>query len=368
MVAMACDRVKRALLSTLGLRDDWTSEIHVFIDPNLQAGQISLTTVPVGRGSAFRLGIPPEMKELDLDRVVLHAVLLEKSNHGAGVAANNIPNWLTEGLVRCLRARDASFLSVQRINFLDVRPSQALALRKQFTSRQPLSFDELCWPESLDAEKRTRFTPSTELFVYELLNLPDGAICLGRMIKDSPNYLNWQFAFQNSFRQYFRRPVDVEKWWAVTWVRMLGTDPSEMWTYGDVWDKFDTSLRTTLTIQTNLTSRPVRKVISLQETIRDLPLAKQDNPLEMMLLRLHEVRSHVPRPVDALALQYQQVITNYLAKSARAGSSTWEKNQAPVNLNVLKQTICADLDQLDRKKARLKTDLRPIGENASLSR
>jgi hypothetical protein len=39
-----------------------------------------------------------------------------------------------------------------------------------------------------------------------------------------------------------------------------------------------------------------------------------------------------------------------------------------VNLNVLKQTICADLDQLDRKKARLKTDLRPIGENASLSR
>ncbi len=368
LVAVACERVKRALLTTLALPDDWAGEIHVFLDPNLQAEQVGLNSIRIGRTWAFRLGLPLEMKETDLDRVILHAILLEKSNRNASAVANNIPNWLTEGLVRCLQARDSSFLSVQRLSFLEVRPSQAAAIKSKFTNQQPLTFDEMCWPENLDAGKKARFAPSAELFVYELLALKDGPASLGKMIRESARYLNWQFAFQNSFQSDFLRPVDVEKWWAVTWVRLLGEDASRVWGYTDIWDQLESSLRTTLVIQTNREARPARKTVTLQEAIRALPQASQTEPLGRAILQLREVRRHVPQLVGTLVFQYEQVLSNYLDKSARAGDSSWQKNQAPVNLTVLKHDTCSDLDTLDRNRVRLRINFRPATEKASLRR
>ena len=50
----------------------------------------------------------------------------------------------------------------------------------------------------------------------ELLRLPDGRACLQRMLAQLPQHYNWQFAFLEAFHARFERPLDVEKWWALS--------------------------------------------------------------------------------------------------------------------------------------------------------
>ena len=368
LVAVACERVKQALLSTFGLGDDWSSPIHVFIEPGRQQGQVSLDTIRTGRGWLFRLALPAEMKELDLDRLILHAALLERSNRNPQAMANNVPKWLTEGLIRCLRASAPDGLSIQRIASFRIRPSPEIAFRELFLKRAPLSFEEMCWPEGLEPSKSPMFTASAELFVYELLRVRDGRACLAGMILKSPNYLNWQLAFLEAFQTHFRSLVEVEKWWSLSWVHLLGVDPSQRWASPEGWEKFEASLRTTVELRADRSSPPLRKSLTLQTAIRELPIGVQQSGLESTLFQLRVIQLHVPPRVAAIAREYQQILGDYLAEAARAGQTTFDKRQTPVNLNVLKQTVIGKLDLLDRKKAKLKAELQPLLESEALAR
>jgi len=52
--------------------------------------------------------------------------------------------------------------------------------------------------------------------------LENGRACLREMLAQLPAFYNWQFAFLKGFQPWFQRPLDVEKWWALTVVRLPG--------------------------------------------------------------------------------------------------------------------------------------------------
>jgi hypothetical protein len=75
----------------------------------------------------------------------------------------------------------------------------------------------LSWPaaEQLVGERGELYRSSAQLFVHQLLNLPEGAACMRTMLEQLPLYYNWQFAFLHAFHELFPQPVDVEKWWSL---------------------------------------------------------------------------------------------------------------------------------------------------------
>jgi hypothetical protein len=380
-VAFACERVKQSLLATLDLRDDWSGQIHLFLDSAVPGGQVLLDTIATDRGWLFRLALPREMRELDLDRMILHAVLLERSNRNPAAMANNIPKWLTEGLIRCMRAAAPDGLSVQSQTPLEFRrgaagplttsipfrPAADVEARSLLHGRQPLSFEEMCWPDSLDTEKAALFAVSAELFVHELLKARDGRECVAGMLLKSTAYLNWQFAFLDAFQGHFRTLVEVEKWWSLAWTRLLGVDASQLWVSREAWEKLEFCLRATIETRAGAQGIPSRKMMTLQAVIRELPLAAERAAMETALFQLSLVERRVPPRLAALDKEYQQVIQVYLADTTPGDRSVLERHPAPFSLNVSKQTAEGKLDLLDRKRAKLKAEMRSPGESASLS-
>jgi hypothetical protein len=366
LVILACERVKQALLKTLGLPDDWKSEIHIFLNPGIQGEQTPVNALPTIHGWLYRVSLPPRMKEMNLDRLIVHLILIERANRNGGPMVNNVPKWLSEGLARCLRDADPESLSIERISMAESRFPLEVTLRPQFARTQPLSFDELSWPENLDSEKYAVFYPSSQLFVHELLNLPDGHACLAKMIQASPNYLNWQFAFLNAFQSQFHRLLDVEKWWSVTWVHLLGQNPHFAWSDAAAWSKFEASILVTMAVQTNSARLPARRAIRLQEAIRRLKVADQEAALEMSLMQLRLVQTHATKRIADLVVEYQKIISEYLGKVGRAGQNSVPPNRAPINLNVLRESTCGKLDMLDQKRVKTRGVFNLESESASI--
>ena len=93
-----------------------------------------------------------------------------------------------------------------------------------------MTFEELSWPTAANSTGAAGefYGDSAQLFVDELLSLPDGRACLRAMVAELPRY-NWQFAFLHAFGAYFQRPLDVEKWWALQVVQFTGHDLGQTW-------------------------------------------------------------------------------------------------------------------------------------------
>ena len=72
-----------------------------------------------------------------------------------------------------------------------------------------------------------------ELLVGELLRLPDGRSCLQTMLARLPQHRNWQFAFLEAFHTHFERPLDVEKWWALSLTQANGRFAGQAWSLAE---------------------------------------------------------------------------------------------------------------------------------------
>ncbi len=62
--------------------------------------------------------------------------------------------------------------------------------------------------------------------MHELLGLKNGPAKLRALLAELPAHLNWQTAFFDAFDEDFKRPLDVEKWWALRVVNFAATRPA----------------------------------------------------------------------------------------------------------------------------------------------
>ena len=351
LLAIGCERLKDALLMELGASDSWRGHIGIMINAALPEGDEPFLVATLRPGGwAYDMEVPKSCKPDRLLRALVHVLLLEMANRNSTGETTEVPLWLVEGMTAHLRAFNLpTFLVQEKVTLLGNRVKlDALdRVRQHLHKEQALTFQALSWPESEKANGRTPaiFCDSAQLLVYELLHLKNGRAELRSMIAQLPAHQNWQFAFLNAFRAQFHKPLDVEKWWALTCVSFSGNQVAEKWTPDESRRKLQDLLDVPAEVRVTADRLPVKAEITLQEVIRNWKPDAETAALQRTITGLETLRWRGAPETEKMAAGYETALRNYLkdrekkrfiAKSSR--------------LAALKKNVCRELDKLDAQR------------------
>jgi hypothetical protein len=156
------------------------------------------------------------------------------------------------------------------------------------------------------------YRDSAQLFVDQLLALPDGRAGLRAMLDALPEHYNWQFAFLRAFHSHFQRPLDIEKWWTLQVLQFTGRDLAQTWPVAESWTKLDELIRSGVQIRYGTNDLPVHGEVPLQTIIQDWEPAPQVQALQAKIQELELVRPRVAAELVPLVDDYRRVLADYL--------------------------------------------------------
>jgi hypothetical protein len=376
LLAVSCDRVKQELLRQLDMQDQWQGKIFVVLRPARTADD-PVAVVPERLGGNWDCGVelPDAVNRDRFVETVVRACLLEIANRNATDHSTEIPEWLARGLTRQLLGSSAiklilppprmtaSGFSVSRVtmDFSDAphRPgdqthmlnplAEAAAILR---TNQPLTFDQLSWPtdEQLSDDGADVYGSSAQLFVSDLLHLPNGPACLRAMLAQMPNYLNWQLAFLDAFHGAFREPLDVEKWWALDLADFSGRDLMHLLTPEESWSQLNALFQFPIEVQIGQ-APPMRTDITFQTIIRGWSRTRQLQMLKKKLWELDLLRLRIAPDFIPLVEGYRETLQEYYKK--RSASLRILAGTGPIPDKAVSEAT-ARLDALDAKRANLR--------------
>ena len=299
---------------------------------------------------------------------MVEVMLLELANRNAQARAAETPLWLTEGLTQILLASSEVEIilppprtTANRVSFTATRVSQhkqtlLQQAQKKLAGRPPLSFEALSWPanEDLQGSAGDRYCGSAQLFVGELLRLPEGRAALRAMLANLPRHLNWQLAFLDAFQQRFQRPLDVEKWWALCTTEATERGATQTWSSEESWHKLDQAIHPAVQVRASTNQLPLHTEITLQKMLREWDPPRQTAAIrtalgELALLRLRIAPEYVP-----FLLEYSTVLENYLPQIDRSGTVNRRSKRSEAIESTTRQ-----LDELDNRRQALKPATKP---------
>jgi hypothetical protein len=307
---------------------------------------------------------------------IVRACLLEIANRNVTDHSAEIPEWLARGLTRQLLGSseiklilppplpgenvfnvphvtmdfsDAPRMPGDRTRMLNPLAEAAGILR----TNAPLTFDQLSWPtdEQLSMDDADVYGSSAQLFVSELLRLPNGAACLRAMLGQLPNFLNWQIAFMDAFHGRFQEPLDVEKWWALELAEFSGRDLMHLLTPEESWRQIDALFQFPIEVQIG-EAPPMRTDISFQTIIRGWSRTPQLQMLKKKLWELELLRLRAAPEFIPLVDGYRETLQDYYKK--RSASLRILAAAGPIPDKAVSEAI-QRLDALDAKR----TNMRP---------
>ena len=304
---------------------------------------------------------------------MVRVVLLEIANHNAGGHGAEIPPWLAEGLSREVFEADERevILPPPRVSdaglrmttlMLNTRRTNPLArAHRELSTSTPMSFQQLSWPvpEPLTGEPSELYVSSAQVFVHQLLALPDGPACLRAMLDELPRYYNWQFAFLHAFRESFARPLEVEKWWTLQLVHFTGRELAQNWSPEESWQKLDESVRSAVAVRVGTDELPLHAEVPLQTIIRDWEASRQVHALEVKLRELEMLRPRLARELMPLVDDYCVTIETYLQDMNHKELLSLPFRKQLLRERNLEQTL-RHLDELDARRASLRPPDKPI--------
>jgi hypothetical protein len=377
LVAISGERIKQNLLRQLGIGSPWRGRIYVEVRPARFAGQnVTITSKRFNNVWQYQVELPDPVARERYVRAIVQVLLLELANRESADRLAEVPFWLAEGLAQQLLASNEieiileppraviNGLNVSLTRVVERRDNPLNEARARLGARQPLSFDELSWPakDAASGDPGDVYSASAQMFVAELLRLKDGKACLQTMVMQLPQFYNWQFAFLRAFQGYFARPLDVEKWWALSLASSTGRDTARMWPAEESWRKLDELLPTVLQIRAG-TNAPSRETWTLQGIIREWPLDRQAQALTAKLLELETLRAHAAQDVVMLVHEYCQALSAYLRNEHKvAPISRFGK---PTGLGRAAEDAIQRLDTLDARRQALRPPQMPVADGHS---
>jgi hypothetical protein len=196
-----------------------------------------------------------------------------------------------------------------------------------------------------------------QVFVHQLLRLPNGPACLRVMLQQLPRYYNWQFAFLDGFHEYFHESLEVEKWWSLQLVHFTGRALAENWTAEQSWQKLDESVRSAVQIRIGTNELPLHAEIALQSIIRDWPLPRQTQALQTKLSELQMLRPRLTHEFIDLADDYCRVLETYLQNLNHPGFVVPFRKKIVMRHNAAE--VLQKLDELDGRRTSLRPSSKP---------
>jgi hypothetical protein len=345
----------------LGGSSPWQGKIYVALYPAATSNDtVYVTSERFTDGWQYQVRFPQVIGRERYIGAVTQVLLLEFANRENPTVSAEIPTWLSDGIARgLLSARELQLvlsspsstvngLSVDTtaINYLAEDPLKKA--HSQLSLNSPLSFQELSWPqpEQVQGEAGEHFRACAQLFVKNLLALPDGPACLRALLTELPKHLNWQFAFLRAFHMHFDRPLDVEKWWTLQTACFAGRDLTQTWASEESWRKLDEALRIPVEIRGQTNDLPLRGDSMVQTVVRDWSPQPRLQILQAKLEELQMLRVRLVPEMVPLLDGYLRVLSQFVEKAAIP-----ERGMFPVGIDrkLIADTVKA-LDALDAQR------------------
>ncbi len=377
LLAVSCERIKQSLYRELGLGPGWVSRVYVEVRRTaLNEQNVTITSQRFKNGWQYQLELPDPVDRVRYVRAVVQVLLLEVANRESPDRIAEVPLWLVEGLTQqMLASKEIEIILAPprvAVNGVNADKQWSLAAREnpldeargRMGGRSPMTFEELSWPapDATLGGPKDLFSASAQLFVAELLRLKDGRAGLRSMLTQLPKFYNWQFAFLNAFHGRFARPLDVEKWWALSVAASTGRDTAKMWPGDETWRRIDEAL--VLVLETRVGTNVTRQPWTLQGIIREWPLDRQAEALTTKVLELDTIRAHASQDLVMLVQDYIQVLNTYL-RSERKTSPIAAIGKA-IGLSGIGQLTIDRLDTLDTRRRALHPVPTPLADGTML--
>ncbi|MGH7977490.1 MAG: hypothetical protein ACREC8_12635, partial [Limisphaerales bacterium] len=375
LLAVSAERIKQSLWRELKINPNspWRGRIFLALHParSLDEGVTIISTPSIG-GWSYQALLPDVLPRARFARALVSVLLLEFANRDARAHSAEIPDWLADGLSQQLLAENSSEIILSSpdkiINGLEqtrlVRVEKGIDplanARRVLRNDSALTFEQLSWPTGaqLKGADGGVYRASAQLFVGELLGLKNGPAHLRVMLQKLPQFYNWQTAFQKAFRAEFRRPLDVEKWWALQVVNFAAHDPGPQWTPAVSRGKLDQILSVPVDMRAASNALPAHAEISLQAVIRNFNSARQPEILQIKLRDLGLAQLRMAPQLAVLTDAYRRVLAAYLGENNHAVSSPrWQKN-AESRKTGAPETL-KKLDALDARRRTIETAIKP---------
>src|SRR5579859_569502 len=377
LLAVSAERIKQTLWRELGVdaAAPWRGKIFLAMHPARSLDEnVTVFSEHFVNGWDYHVALPDVLPRTRFVRALTSVVLLEFANRNAGGQSAEIPAWLTDGLSQQLlatgaveivlsspaRARDG--LMESRMIATEHGMDPLARAREVLLDHPALTFEQLSWPTDAQVSGADGgvYRASAQLFVNELLKLKNGPAHLRTMLQASPDYFNWQTAFQNAFRADFAQPLDVEKWWALQVIDFAAHNPGPTWTPAASREKLDQILSVAVDFRTTSNALPVHAEVSLQAVIRNFDSARQMTILQTKLRDLELTQFRMARPLAALTAGYRAALADYLGQNQEiVPASPLGKHPLAVSPKAGAADTLKKLDALDAQRRAVESTIQP---------
>ena len=367
LLAVSAERFKNGFLRLIGLPDDspWTGNIILNVRGAKTPDEtVTLSVGPLVRTWACQVELPDLITVPRYSRAMCSALLLEYADRSSTDLSHvpELPSWLADGMGRQIMADDmentvVSVPSQTTDGVMEGRTDETqrgidpLAdARKTLQNNAALTFDQLCWPSpaQLDGVDGGVYAASAQLLTARLLDLPNGPALMRTFLAKLSSVLNWQTAFYATYREYFRRPLDVEKWWSLQVVRFAIRDPGPHWTTATSQERLDKILAVPVEYRSTSNSLPVHTEVSYQAVILNFAPAQRHATLDLKLRDLELAVLRLAPPFSSIAMGYITALRDYLGENPRRTVvSTGRANLNAPHTASSKATL-QKLDELDK--------------------
>jgi hypothetical protein len=363
LLAVTCERVKKAVLQRLDQRDQWRGKVHLHLQPQGAAGgQVTIRPQVFRDGWQFQVAVPEPIEWHRLVRSLTEVVLLEMANReNLSVVCAQPPLWLTEGMNQLLvgdYGRDLVIESQTSLVRSERKPDPLKESRTQLRGREPLGFSALTLVTAEQAaglESFPRFQASSALLVH-LLTDETRRARTGQFLAQLPASLNWQTTFLALNRAEFATLLEAEKWWAVNAAHELTAAPNQFWTPAAVTARLADIFTETAAVRTpdGMVENPDRVALSRVVLEWDWPtqalvLQRKVAQLQLLLLRTPER----PAPLRRLVGESLRTLERYLSERQRAGTAAANRGETSDRARVLAKGTARRLAALEVRRGEM---------------
>ena len=368
LLAVSCERIKKALLAQLGARDEWKGKIFIVLH-YAQSPDEPIVVAPELYGGewVYRMDMPDMVERSRLISGIVEILLLEMAERNSA-RATEIPAWLSQGMGReVIFGSDTDlvleppkgfqngvlFDRLTRTNLLDNPLMQA---HEELLTIAPLSLDDLSWPKpgQFDGAAGEAYRSSAQLFVHELLQLPDGKANMQALLRELPKYLNWQLAFRSGFKSDFAGQLDLEKWWALRVVQFTGRNLAQTFRPEDSWQKLDEIVHPIVEVRSTVNETPARTQVTLQSVIREWNTLRQISFLKEKSQQLMLLRLRVSQDLIFLVDDYRRTIDGYVKRREGGSSNIGGRTIYAPRLDDIGRDAIRTLDVLEARRQQLR--------------
>ena len=184
-----------------------------------------------------------------------------------------------------------------------------------------------------------------------------------QLLAKLPGCLNWQTAFFDAFRENFRRPLDVEKWWTLRLVRFAACDSGPRWNLAVTRERMVDLLSVPVELRATPEALPERATISLQTAIQNFSGIQRESVLRPKVRDFEIAQFRMAVPFSGLASGYRATLAEFLGEQGKDFRAPVTGRRGEVSgYNPGTTAVLKKLDALDarRREAEAKLDASPL--------